>query len=91
MKTLSYSLLIPLVFSVQADAYALSCEVDFRAKRDVQETHWFGHIERPEFRSGTVAGIGENPRDCERDALAPIIAEGWQITFQRTRIMPIEG
>ncbi|HMT93211.1 hypothetical protein [uncultured Thiothrix sp.] len=91
MKTLSYSLLIPLVFSMQANAYALSCEVDFRAKRDVQETHWFGNIERPEFRSGTVAGMGENSRDCERDALAPIIAEGWQITFQRTRMMQAEG
>lgn len=91
MKILSYSLLIPLLCSVQANAYALSCEVDFRAKREVQETHWFGNIERPEFRSGTVAGVGENPRDCERDALAPIMAEGWQITFQRTRIIQTEG
>lgn len=86
MKKLSYSMLIPILLGMQVNAYALSCEVEFRAKREVQETHWFGNVERPEFRSGTVAGIGENPRDCERDALAPIIEEGWQITFQRTHI-----
>jgi hypothetical protein len=60
--------------------------VEFRAKRDVKETHWFGNVERPEFRSGTVAGQGENQRDCERDALSEIQAEGWQVTFQRTRV-----
>ncbi|TXH71176.1 MAG: hypothetical protein E6Q83_02945 [Thiothrix sp.] len=91
MKKLSYILLIPILVSLQANAYALSCEVDFRAKREVQESHWFGNVERPEFRSGTVAGMGDNPRDCERDALAPLIEEGWQITFQRTRITATKG
>ena len=91
MKKLIYSSLIPIFFGLHANAYALTCEVDFRAKREVKETHWFGNVERPEFRSGTVSGVGDNPRDCERDALAPITEEGWQITFQRTRLISNEG
>jgi hypothetical protein len=87
MKKLSYGLGFFILLLLQAKAYALTCEVDFRAKRDVREEHWFGNVERPEFRSGTVAGMGDNQRDCERDALAPIQEEGWVITFQRTRIV----
>lgn len=87
MKKLIYSLLISSLVCLQSKAYALSCEVDFRAKREVKENHWFGNIERPEFRSGTVSGQGENQRDCERDALTEIKTEGWQITFQRTRVI----
>ena len=86
MKKLIYVALISILIAGQANASALSCEVDFRAKRDVNETHWYGKIERPEFRSGTVSGQGANKRDCERDALSEIKAEGWQITFQRTRV-----
>lgn len=86
MKKLIYMVLIPILIGWQVNAYALSCEVDFRAKREVNETHWYGKVERPEFRSGTVSGQGENKRDCERDALSEIKAEGWQITFQRTRL-----
>jgi hypothetical protein len=86
MKKLIYSLLALILLGGQANAYALNCEVDFRAKREVNETHWYGKVERPEFRSGTVSGQGANKRDCERDALSEIKAEGWQITFQRTRV-----
>ncbi|HPY41915.1 MAG TPA: hypothetical protein PLM98_15430 [Thiolinea sp.] len=86
MKKLMVSSLLVSLLSLQMNAYALTCEVEFRAKRDVKETHWFGNVERPEFRSGTVAGQGENQRDCERDALSEIQAEGWQVTFQRTRV-----
>lgn len=91
MKKLIFSGLILSLVGLQTNAYALTCEVDFRAKRNVKETHWFGEVDRPEFRSGTVTGMGENQRDCERDALAPITEEGWQITFQRTRVNSDEG
>lgn len=91
MKALSYGALIPILLGMQVNAYALSCEVEFRAKREVKETHWFGEVERPEFRSGTVAGEGRNQRDCERDALSQIQEEGWKITFQRTRVTHEEG
>ena len=86
MKKLIYAALISILITGQTNAYALSCEVDFRAKREVNETHWYGKVQRPEFRSGTVSGQGTNQRDCERDALSEIKAEGWQITFQRTRV-----
>lgn len=87
MKKQKSHLLLLIVLMIHSSAWAVSCEVEFRAKREVNESHWFGKVERPEFRSGIVSGEGENQRDCERDALSEIKEEGWEITYQRTQLL----
>ena len=68
---------------LHSEAFAMRCDVDFRAKRMVEETRWFGTVQRPEFKSGTVSGEGNTERACMNDALSGILDEGWEITYQR--------
>ncbi len=84
MKMIASLILLGTVL-LQSNAYALGCEVDFRAKRMVEDTRWFGTVKRPEFKSGTASGQGADLRACTRDALADIKAEGWNITYQSVR------
>lgn len=83
-KYLHYLLAGILLISSTA-AYSLECEVDFRAKRVVKVTNWFGTVNKPEFKSGTASGIGSNKKSCTKDALSDIKKDGWKITFYRLR------
>ncbi|MGB0845649.1 MAG: hypothetical protein ACPGSM_02945 [Thiolinea sp.] len=66
-------------------AYALECDVDFRAKRVKTVSTWFGKVEKPEFKSGTLSGVGRNKKSCTRDALKGVERNGWKLTYQRIR------
>lgn len=86
MNKMVYGLIILGSFFIHGAVQAMSCEVDFRAKREVKESRWFGSVVRPEFRTGTVAGEGGDKKACAQDALSKIQAEGWKITYQRVRV-----
>lgn len=64
---------------------ALECQVEYKAKRVTEKSKWYGRVETPEFKSGVASGVGENNKLCEEDALRPIKADGWQITYHKLR------
>ena len=66
-------------------AYALECDVDFRAKRVKMVSTWYGKVEKPEFKSGTLSGSGTNKRRCTQDALKGVEKNGWKLTYQRVK------
>lgn len=68
-----------------APVHALECDVDFRAKRVKTESKWYGDVDKPEFRSGTLSGEGKNKKQCTRDALKGIEKDGWKLTYQRVK------
>lgn len=81
--SLLVSLLVIQAFYNTAAA-TLTCQVEFRAKRTVEDSRWFGSVERPEFKSGVASGTGKNLPECEQNALQSVSKEGWQITYQKT-------
>jgi len=84
MKKIAYLLTLALLWVAPlAAAQAITCQMEFRAKRTVEESRWFGTVPRPEFKSGIVSGEGVNLKTCQYDALATIRREGWEITYQR--------
>lgn len=82
-KKFSWVLAGLLVFS--AGAHALECDVDFRAKRVKTVTSWYGKVEKPEFKAGTVSGVGGSTKACARDALKNVERGGWKLTYQRVK------
>ena len=73
------------VLFISSNGYALECDVDFRAKRIIKVSNWFGTVYKPEFKSGTSSGIGNNKKSCVRDALNDVKKDGWKITFQQLK------
>ena len=70
-----------MIFS--SGVHALECDVDFRAKRVKTTTSWYGKVEKPEFKSGRVSGVGGSRKACARDALKNIERDGWRLTYQK--------
>lgn len=81
-------LLALLLLLVAQPTQAISCQVEFRAKRTVEDSRWFGSVQRPEFKTGIVSGEGETVADCEQSALASITQQGWEITYQKPLPIP---
>ena len=82
-KKLSWIFAGLMIFS--SSAHALQCDVDFRAKRVKTVTSWYGKVEKPEFRSGTVSGVGGSKKACVKDALKHVEKNGWRLTYQRVK------
>lgn len=62
---------------------AMECTVQFRAKRVQEISRWYGKVEKPQFRSGTVSGVGNTLPACERNALSRVRKGGWNITYSK--------
>lgn len=64
-----------------SSAYAMSCEVEYRAERKVPERAWVIDIDRLEVSSGKVQGSGDTLDECRQDALNQLTKDGWKITY----------
>ena len=68
-------------------AYALECEIKYTAKRVQKAPNWFGSVEKPKFKSGTVSGTGKDKKRCTNNTLKKIKREvekdGWKVTGYR--------
>lgn len=85
MKIKMCGLLITLLMLFSSAAYAMECDVEFRAKRDATENTWYGNVEKPEFKTGVASGEGKTRKLCANDALSSLKKDGWQIKYQKIR------
>ncbi|HRJ53209.1 MAG TPA: hypothetical protein PLE99_10605 [Candidatus Thiothrix moscowensis] len=85
MKKPYYLLLAIGLGCFAGQALAVSCEVEYNAKRVNRDRYWYGSVERPEFKSGTAKGTGSDIKACEKDAVASIEKDGWQVTSYKSR------
>ncbi len=85
MKRLKYFLGIAVLLGVSSQAMAVSCEVQYQAKRVKPDSHWYGTVNLPEFKSGTAKGDGADLKACEKDALGSVQTGGWQIISHKLK------
>lgn len=81
-KALSLTTFIFLLLSANA-AFAMQCEVKFRAQKVSTEKHWFGAVDKIKTKSGITTGEGSSKMKCESNALNKIKKGGWEITYQK--------
>lgn len=81
LNNFAVTALVLMLFSTNT-AFAVQCEVKFRAKKVSTEKHWFGNVDNIKTRSGTTSGEGSSKSECESQALEKITKEGWEITYQ---------
>ncbi|MDD5393799.1 MAG: hypothetical protein PHE17_12340 [Thiothrix sp.] len=67
------------------NALAVSCEVDYKAKRVNKDPRWYGVTERPEFKSGTAQGTGADAKACEKNALDKVQQNNWKVISYKIR------
>jgi hypothetical protein len=67
------------------EALAVSCEVEYDAKRVNRDRHWYGSVERPEFKSGTATGSGDDIKACVQDAITRVERDGWVVTSHQLK------
>lgn len=77
------SLIVTLLLLFSSTAYALECDVEFKAKKTSTEKTWYGNVEKPEFKTGVASGEGKTRKLCANDALSSLKQDGWQIKFQK--------
>lgn len=85
MKIKIFGLLLVLLIFFSSAAYAMECDVEFRAKRTATEGTWYGRVEKPEFKTGVASGEGKTRKSCANDALSSLKKSGWQIKYQKIR------
>ncbi|CAA6803703.1 MAG: Unknown protein [uncultured Thiotrichaceae bacterium] len=83
MKIKMCGLLVTLLMLFSSAAYAMECDVEFRAKRTATEGTWYGNVEKPAFKTGVVSGEGATRKLCANDALSSLKQAGWQIRYQK--------
>ena len=85
MKKQYYYLLAVGLVCFTGEALAVSCEVDYNAKRVSRDRHWYGSVERPEFKSGTVKGSGDDLKACVQNAITHVERDGWVVTSHQLK------
>lgn len=78
-----YSLVTVVLMLFSSAAYAMQCDVEYRAKIVSTEDKWYGDVEKPEFKTGIVSGTGQTEPLCVADALSSLKHEGWQIKYRK--------
>ena len=85
MKTKTLVLSCISLLLLTTNVYASQCDVDFKAKRVVKVSNWFGTVEKPQFKSGTVSGVGATKKSCVKDSLSDLKKKKWKITYHKLR------
>lgn len=87
VKNIIGIILVGLITFTMNTAYALECEVKYTAKRVQKDPNWFGSVEKPKFKSGTLSGTGKDKKRCTSNALKKIKRkvekDGWKVTGHR--------
>ncbi|MEZ5535489.1 MAG: hypothetical protein R3F02_07660 [Thiolinea sp.] len=81
-----YGAIMVLLMLFSPAIQALECEVEYRAKKVTTVQTWYGTVEKPKYKSGTLSGQGANRARCERNALAPIRRDNWKITYSKVTV-----
>ncbi len=76
------AIIATLISSANISAYAMQCEVTYKAEKTTKVKVWLSTVDKKEYKDGKDYGVGDTLKACGENALAKWVKDGWTITSQ---------